>query len=98
MKAFAWDEEKNELLKRERHVSFEEVVYHINNGNLLVKLDHPNRVKYAHQQVLIIDIDGYVYMVPFVEDKDRYFLKTIIPSRKLTRDYLGERKDAHETE
>ena len=98
MKAFAWDEEKNELLKLERRVSFEEVVYHINNGNLLAKLDHPNRARYAHQQVFIIDIDGYVYMVPFVEDEEKYFLKTIIPSRKLTREYLGERKDEHENE
>lgn len=98
MKAFAWDEAKNELLKRERSVSFEEAVYHINNGDLLAKLDHPNRAKYPHQQVFILEIDGYVHMVPFVEDKERYFLKTIIPSRKLTRDYLKERKEGHETE
>lgn len=98
MKAFAWDEEKNELLKRDRGVSFEEVVYHINNGDLLAKLDHPNRAKYLHQQVFVIGIDGYVYAVPFVEDEEKYFLKTIIPSRKLTRDYLKERKDEHENE
>lgn len=98
MKAFAWDEEKNELLKNDRGISFEEAVYHINNGDLLKKLDHPNRAKYPHQQVFVISIDGYVYAVPFVEDDERYFLKTIIPSRKLTRDYLGERKGGHEAE
>lgn len=98
MKAFAWDEEKNDLLRRERNVSFEEVVYHINNGDLLAKLDHPNRAKYPHQQVFILAVDGYVHIVPFVEDDDKYFLKTIIPSRKLTRDYLKERKDSYETE
>lgn len=70
----------------------------LNNGNLLAKLDHPNRVKYPRQQVFIIDIDGYVCMVPFVEDEEKYFLKTIIPSRKLTREYLGERRDEYETE
>jgi uncharacterized DUF497 family protein len=98
MKAFAWDEEKNELLKRGRGVSFEDVVYHINKGDLLARLDHPNSAKYPHQQVFVICIDAYVYTVPFVEDDDKFFLKTIIPSRKLTRDYLKERKDDHETE
>lgn len=92
MKAFAWDEEKNKLLKHGRGVSFEDVVYHINNGDLLARLDHPNRVKYPHQQVFVICIDAYVYAVPFVEDESNIFLKTIIPSRKLTRHYFGERK------
>ncbi len=91
MKVFAWDEEKNNLLKLERGITFEEVVYHINNGDLLATLDHPNRAKYFHQQVFILAVDGYVYMVPFVEDEEKYFLKTIIPSRKLTREYLGGR-------
>ena len=98
MKVFAWDEEKNELLKRGRGVSFEDVVYHINNGDLLARLDHPNRAKYPHQQVFVICIDAYVYIVPFVQDDDKFFLKTIIPSRKLTRDYLGERKGGYEVE
>ncbi len=98
MKVFAWDEEKNKLLKRGRGVSFEDVVYHINNGDLLARLDHPNRAKYPHQQVFVICIDAYVYTVPFVEDEDKFFLKTIIPSRKLTRDYLKERKAGYEAE
>lgn len=95
MKPFVWDESKNELLKRERGVSFEEIVFHINNGDLLARLDHPNRAKYSHQQIFVVLVGDYVYMVPFVEDEEKYFLKTIIPSRKLTREFL-EKEDKDE--
>ena len=88
MKYFDWDDEKNELLKRERGISFEEVVFHIENGDVLDVIDHPNAVKYQSQKVYILDIDGYAYLVPFVETQDTRFLKTIIPSRKMTRKYL----------
>ena len=98
MKIFVWDEDKNELLKRERNVSFEEVVFHIYNGDLLARLDHPNRTKYSHQQTFIVLVGNYVYMVPFVEDSEKYFLKTIIPSRKLTKEFLEESEDEDETE
>jgi len=87
MKPFDWDEEKNRYLKQTRGVSFEEVIFHIQNGDLLARLDHPNP-KYSRQQIFVVRIDDYAYLVPFVEDKDKYFLKTAIPSRKLTRDYL----------
>ena len=97
MKPYDWDEEKSRLLKRTRGVSFEEVVFHADNGDLLARLDHPNP-KYAHQQILVVRIDNYVYAVPFVEDEERYFLKTIIPSRKLTRDYLQGKDKNNETE
>ena len=97
MKLFRWDEEKNKLLKRERGVSFEEIIFHINNGDLLARLDHPNRAKYPHQQVFIVLMGGYVYMVPFVEDEESYFLKTAIPSRRLKRGYIQEREDKNET-
>ena len=96
MKPFVWDENKSELLKRGRGVSFEEVVFHINNGDLLARLDHPNRAKYSHQQIFVVLIGDYVYMIPFVEDDKKYFLKTIIPNRKLKREYIQERKDGHE--
>jgi len=76
------------LLKEGRGVSFEEVVFHIENGDLLARLDHPNRARYAHQQIFVVRMGDYVYTVPFVEDEEKYFLKTIIPSRKLTREYL----------
>ena len=98
MKTFAWDEAKNELLKRERGVSFEEIVFHIHNGDLLARLDHPNRTKYSHQQIFVVLVGEYVYMVPYVEDEEKYFLKTIIPSRKLTRDHLKEREENDETD
>ena len=87
VKPFAWDEEKSALLKHSRGVSFEEVVFHIFNGDLVAKLDHPNP-KYAGQQIFVVRIGNYAYAIPFVEDEEKYFLKTIIPSRKLTRDYL----------
>lgn len=98
MKIFAWDEAKNELLKRGRGISFEEVVYHINSGDLVDRRGHPNKERYPGQQIFVVVIEGYVYAVPFVEDEEKCFLKTIIPSRKLTREYLGERKDEHENE
>lgn len=96
MKSFVWDEDKNELLKRERGVSFEEVVFHINNSDLLARLDHPSRTKYSHQQIFVVLVGDYVYMVPFVEDHEKYFLKTIIPSRKLTREFLEQKEDKDE--
>lgn len=98
MKLFAWDEDKNELLKRERGVSFEEVVFHINNGDLLARLDHPNRARYSHQQIFVVLVGNYVCMVPFVEDEEKYFLKTIIPSRKLTKGFLEEKEDEDATD
>lgn len=89
MKPFAWDADKNRWLKRERGVSFEEVLFHIEAGDLLEVLDHPNPDRYPGQQIYVILIDGYVYLVPFVESDDEIFLKTIIPSRKATRLFLG---------
>ena len=62
------------------------------------RLDHPSQTKYPHQQIFVVLIGDYVYMVPFVEDEEKYFLKTIIPSRKLAKEYLKEREDEHETD
>ena len=90
MKYFAWNSEKNEALLDERGISFEEVVFHIERGDLLDVLDHPNREKYRGQRLFVVNVDGYAYLVPFVEDDKQVFLKTIIPGRKATRDYLGE--------
>ena len=87
---FAWDEAKNERLKRERQIGFEEIVFHIERGDLLDILEHPNQERYAGQRIFIVRRDAYVYIVPFVEDARSVFLKTIIPSRKMTRKYLGE--------
>jgi hypothetical protein len=92
MKYFAWDPEKNERLKQERGVGFEAVVYHIERGDLLDLLQHPNQARYAGQQIFIVNIDGYAYLVPFVEGEGEVFLKTIIPNRKATNLYLRRRR------
>ena len=88
MKYFSWNEEKNELLKSERQVSFEDVVFYIEMGFLLDVLEHPNQEKYKGQKIFVVQIDDYVYLVPFMEDHREVFLKTIIPSRKATKKYL----------
>lgn len=89
MKAFRWSSEKNELLATERGITFERIVVAIQRGGLMDVYAHPNRERYAHQRVLVVACDNYVYLVPYVEDSDHLFLKTVIPSRKATRDYLG---------
>lgn len=93
MKYFVWNAEKNDQLKAERGISFEEVVFHIENGAVLAVIAHPNQLKYAHQRVYLVEIDAYVYVVPFVESDDEIFLKTVMPSRKMTRKYLYDEED-----
>lgn len=93
MKPFRWSPEKNELLKSERGVSFESMVVAVEGGRLLDVLAHPNEKKYPGQRVLVVSHDNYAYLVPFVEDDDFFFLKTVIPSRKATRDYLNQGAD-----
>ena len=90
MQIFKWNAEKNELLARERGITFEEIVKHIELGAKIIETDHPNKEKYPNQKILIVDVAGYAYLVPCVIDKNEYFLKTIIPSRKATKKYLGE--------
>ncbi len=88
MKYFAWNADKNKWLKTERGVSFEEVVFHIENGDLLDILDHPNVEKYRGQRIFVVNVEGYADLVSFVETESEVFLKTMIPSRKATRQYL----------
>lgn len=88
MPYYQWNNEKNTKLKSERGLSFEQVVMHIENGDLLEVYEHPNQTQYPGQQILVVHIGNYAYLVPFVESDDGRFLKTIIPSRKATRDYL----------
>jgi len=92
MKRFDWHDEKNEQLKRERGISFEEIVLAIENGSTLDTINHPNKKRYPNQSILVVNISMYAYLVPFVEDEEKVFLKTIIPSRKATKKYLIERK------
>lgn len=89
MKPFRWSSEKNALLLADRGVSFERIVVAIESGGLLDILGHPNHAKYPGQRILVVECDNYVYLVPFVEDVDGFFMKTVIPSRKATRDYLN---------
>ena len=88
MKYFTWDTGKNEKLAAERGISFEEIVYHIERGDVLDILEHPNQEKYEGQRVLIVRVEDYAYLVPFIETENEVALKTIIPSRKATRRYL----------
>jgi uncharacterized DUF497 family protein len=84
---FDWNDEKNEFLKSTRGVSFEEVVFHIQNGDVLDVIKHPNKTRYPKQNLIVLNIEGYVYLVPYVKEKGTRFLKTIIPSRKATKEY-----------
>lgn len=90
MKYFDWDDEKNSLLKKTRNVSFEQVIFAISSDKLLDIIQHPNNEKYPNQRIFVVEINGYVHLVPFVEDEKKYFLKTIYPSREATKKYLNK--------
>lgn len=90
VKPVNWSTEKNIRLKTERGVSFEEVLSAMSHGGLLDVRDHPNAGQYPNQRMLVVRIRGYAYLVPFVETESEIFLKTIIPNRKATRNYLTE--------
>ncbi len=84
---YEWNPDKNEWLKRERNVSFEDIVFHLSEGDIWKVADHPNQSDYPGQRIYFVIVDGYIYMVPHVIEKDHIFLKTIIPSRKATKDF-----------
>jgi len=88
MRYFDWSTDKNERLKKQRDITFEEIVFHILHDGLLDLLEHPNKKQYPDQRIFVVDVEGYVYLVPFVETEESVFLKTIIPSRKMTKKYL----------
>jgi len=88
MKFFTWNNEKNEKLKKERKVSFEAVIFHVLQGDVLDIVEHPDQTKYKGQRMFILEIEGYAYLVPFIETEHEVFLKTIIPSRRATKTYL----------
>ena len=93
VKYLEWDDVKNAKLRAARGIGFEDIVFHIERGDLLDILEHPNPSRYAGQRIFVVRRDAYVYLVPFVEDEETVFLKTIIPSRKATKQYLGEESD-----
>nr|BAJ06865.1 putative uncharacterized protein [uncultured bacterium] len=92
MKPINWNPMKNQQLIAECGISFEDVVFYLQQGELLDDIEHPNGEKYSHQRIFVINIDDYVYLVPYVENRKEIFLKTVIPSRKATKQYLGEDK------
>ncbi|MEI6457211.1 MAG: BrnT family toxin [bacterium] len=92
MNIFRWDNEKNELLKRIRGVCFEQVVLLMERGEVLDTIEHQNQEKYPGQKIAVVMIDTYVYLVPYVENNEEIFLKTIIPSRKATNKYVRIKK------
>jgi uncharacterized DUF497 family protein len=93
VKYFSWNAEKHAKLKAERGISFEDVVFHIERGDLLDTVEHPSLLRFGRQKIFVVLMTDYVYLVPFVEDEEFVFLKTIIPSRKATRKYLGKEAD-----
>ena len=93
MKTYAWNPDKNELLKRERGISFEDVVFHIEAGDAVDIFAHPNQSNYPQQKIIVVCVEDYVYLVPFVENDLEIFLKTIIPSSKATKRYPGEENE-----
>jgi uncharacterized DUF497 family protein len=92
MKVFRWDNEKNEWLKENRGVSFEQVVILMERGDILETIEHPNQNKYPGQRIAALKIDDYAYLVPYVQESEGIFLKTIIPSRKATNKYVRSQK------
>ena len=93
MKPFRWAPEKNDLLKKDRGISFEEITVAVEAGSLLEIVPHPNPQKYPRQKIMVVEVAGYAYLVPFIEEDDHFFLKTAIPSRKATRRFIGEESD-----
>jgi len=89
MKHISWNHEKNVELIEQRGISFERVIFHIERDDVLEVIKHPNASRYPNQWVFIVEIDKYAYLVPYVENEKEIFLKTIIPSRKATKKYLG---------
>ncbi|MBD3816771.1 MAG: BrnT family toxin [Halothiobacillus sp.] len=93
MKQINWSPDKNQQLIEERGLCFEDIVFALQQGKLLDDMRHPNTAKYPNQRLFVVDLDGYIHLVPYVENEHEIFLKTIIPSRKATKQYLGT---AHE--
>ena len=93
MKTINWNAEKNLALKELRDICFEDVVFYIERGEIVDDYAHPNQNAYPGQRIMVVCIDNYVYLVPYVENEEELFLKTIIPSRKATQKYLGENNE-----
>ena len=93
MKLYNWNNDKNELLRKNRGICFEDIILYMDKGFLIDDIVHSNQDKYPGQRMLVVDIEEYIYLVPYVESEDELFMKTIIPSRKATKKYLEKRND-----
>ena len=89
---YDWNSDKNEWLKTNRNISFEEIIFHLGLGDVWMVADHPNLEKYPNQRLYFVVVDNYVYIVPHILGRDSIFLKTIIPSRKATRAFLKQKE------
>ena len=88
MSEYIWDDAKNEWLRRNRGLSFDDVVYHLEHGGLLADIPHPNQARHPDQRLYVVQIEDYAYLVPFYRDGDVESLRTVYPSRKYTRAYI----------
>jgi len=89
---YDWNPKKNEWLKKERKLSFEKVVFHLSQGDVWKVADHPDQQKYPGQKIYFVIIDDYIHLVPHIMSSESIFLKTIIPSRKATKDYQRDQR------
>jgi len=89
MSGFDWNDEKNEFLESTRGICFEDVIIHVQNGCVIEVIRHPNRQRYPKQNIMVLDVEGYIYLVPYIKSRGTRFLKTIIPSRKAAPEYLS---------
>jgi len=92
MKYINWNTEKSLKLKESRGICFEDIVFYIEKGNILDDYLHPNQKRYPGQRIMAIGINNYAYLIPYVENIEEIFLKTIIPSKKTTNIYFGGKK------
>ncbi|MFO7558263.1 MAG: toxin [Desulfobacterales bacterium] len=93
---YEWNSEKNEWVKRERNISFEQAIFHLSQGDVWRTADHPDQKNYPGRKIYFVVIDGYIYLVPYIIEKEYIFLKTIIPSREATKRYKEEQEKNHE--
>jgi len=93
MKSINWSTEKSQALKESRGICFEDVIFYIERGDILDDYLHPNQKAYPGQRIMVINVANYAYLVPYVENEEELFLKTIIPSRKATQQYIGDKHE-----
>ncbi len=92
MKHINWNSEKSLKLKESRGICFEDIVFYIEKGDILDDYLHPNQRRYPEQRIMVIGVNNYAYLIPYIEDAEEIFLKTIVPSRKATETYFGGQK------